>query len=243
MASPARRPNRPASRRQQRRARCGVALRYLSRMKRIGIVGTGSIGRVHARHAARVGLPVVAADGALVGILTLQDIESAEKGMTAGAACTRQMEMAFPDETLNLALRRMSRRDLGRLPVVDRANPRRLQGMLRRADIIRAYDIALTRRTAQRHREHAVRLDAMTPARVDVSDVVIEPGAPVAGKKMKEIPFPQGCLVASLRRGGEVLIPHGETVLYEGDVLVVVAQAAELQDVLRLCRLDALDKA
>jgi predicted dehydrogenase len=30
-------------------------------MKRIGIVGTGSIGRVHARHAGRVGLPVVAA--------------------------------------------------------------------------------------------------------------------------------------------------------------------------------------
>ena len=30
-------------------------------MKRIGIVGTGSIGRVHARHAARVGLPVAAA--------------------------------------------------------------------------------------------------------------------------------------------------------------------------------------
>ena len=30
-------------------------------MKRIGIVGMGSIGRVHARHAARVGLPVAAA--------------------------------------------------------------------------------------------------------------------------------------------------------------------------------------
>ena len=30
-------------------------------MKRIGIVGTGSIGRVHARHAARVGLCVAAA--------------------------------------------------------------------------------------------------------------------------------------------------------------------------------------
>lgn len=30
-------------------------------MKRIGIIGTGSIGRVHAHHAARVGLPVVAA--------------------------------------------------------------------------------------------------------------------------------------------------------------------------------------
>lgn len=30
-------------------------------MKRIGIIGTGSIGRVHARHATRVGLPVVAA--------------------------------------------------------------------------------------------------------------------------------------------------------------------------------------
>jgi len=30
-------------------------------MKRIGIIGTGSIGRVHAKHAARVGLPVAAA--------------------------------------------------------------------------------------------------------------------------------------------------------------------------------------
>ncbi|NBQ16481.1 MAG: hypothetical protein EBU31_18180 [Proteobacteria bacterium] len=38
-----------------------MVVRYLPAMKRIGIIGTGSIGRVHARHAARVGLPVVAA--------------------------------------------------------------------------------------------------------------------------------------------------------------------------------------
>ena len=58
----------------------------------------------------------------------------------------------------------MSQKDLGRLPVVSRDNPRRLVGILRRADVIRAYDIALTRRTAARHAAKQVRLDAFSPS-------------------------------------------------------------------------------
>jgi len=185
-----------------------------------------------ARHH---GLPVVDAGNRLTGILTVQDIERA-KGETVGEACTREVEVAFPDESLNLALRRMSSRDVGRLPVVARENPRQLLGVLRRVDVIHAYDIALTRRIAQRHQEHAVRLDALTPTRVDVSDVAIELGAPIMGKLMKEIPFPHECLIASVRRGGQVFIPHGQTMLLAGDVLVVVADGTAREEVLRLCR-------
>jgi CIC family chloride channel protein len=181
------------------------------------------------------GLPVVNAEGWLTGILTVQDIEHAT-GDTAGEACTREVEVAFPDETLNMALRRMSRRDVGRLPVVAREDPRKLLGILRRADVIHAYDIALTRRVAQRHQEHAVKLDALTPAHVDVSDVAVEIGAPAAGKPMKEIPFPRECVIASVRRGRQVFIPRGETVLYAGDMLVVVAEGLALAEVERLCR-------
>ncbi|MBI3174091.1 MAG: chloride channel protein [Chloroflexi bacterium] len=180
------------------------------------------------------GLPVVDAGNRLSGIITVQDIEHAT-GETVGDACTRQVEVAFPDETLNMALRRMSRRDVGRLPVVSRENPRQLLGVLRRADVIHAYDIALTRRVTQRHQEHAVRLDALTPARVDVSDIVVEIGAPSAGKRVNEIAFPQGCIIASVRRGGQVFIPRGETRLLAGDVLVVVAEGAARTEAQRLC--------
>ncbi|MGC1377914.1 MAG: chloride channel protein [Anaerolineales bacterium] len=180
------------------------------------------------------GLPVVNAEGWLTGVLTVQDIEHAT-GQTVGAACTREVEVAFPDETLNMALRRMSRRDVGRLPVVARGNPRHLLGILRRADVIHAYDIALTRRVAQRHREQAIQLDALTPARVNISDVAVEIGAQAADQAMKNIPFPQTCVIASVRRGGQVFIPRGETVLRAGDVLVVVAEGAASDDVARLC--------
>jgi CIC family chloride channel protein len=180
------------------------------------------------------GLPVMNDKGLLTGILTVQDIERA-KGETVADACTREVDVAFPDESLNMALQRMSRRDVGRLPVVARDNPRKLLGVLRRADVIQAYDIALTRRTEQRHQEHAVRLDALTPPRVDVSDMAVEIGAPAAGKRVSEIPLPHDCVIASVRRGGKVFIPRGETVLLAGDILVVVAEDAARDEVLKLC--------
>ena len=182
------------------------------------------------------GLPVVNEKGLLTGILTVEDIERAEDKTFVSEACTHQVETAFPDETLNMVLRRMSRRDIGRLPVVARDNSQKLLGVLRRADVIRAYDIALTRRTAQRHHEQTVRLDALTPTRVDVSDVTVEEHAQCAGKRMSEIPFPHESVIASVRRGRQVFIPRGETELRAGDILVVVANDEALEGVLGLCR-------
>ena len=134
-----------------------------------------------------------------------------------------------------MALRRMSRRDIGRLPIVARENPRKLLGVLRRTDIIHAYEIALTHRVAQRQQEYAVRLDALTPTKMDVWDIIVDVGAPAAGKRMKEIPFPSGCVIASVRRGAQFFIPRGETLLRPGDVIVVVAEGRAHNDVLKLC--------
>ena len=41
-------------------------------------------------------------------------------------------------------------------------------------------------------------------------------------KPLKEIRFPEGCLVAMLRRQGQTIIPKGNTVLMEGDRLTVI---------------------
>lgn len=77
--------------------------------------------------------------------------------------------------------------------------------MLRRADVIRAYELARVRRAAQSQRQSQARLDAFTPAQVQVVEVVVEAGCPAAEKRLSEIPFPAECVVVSVRRGTRVL--------------------------------------
>lgn len=187
------------------------------------------------------GLPVVDDAGALVGILTVHDIDrvlaDGRMAPAVGDVCTRDLLVAYPDEALSAALRRMSVRDVGRLPVVSRDDPRHLVGVLRRTDVVRAYDAALTRREALRHRAQQVRLGSMTG--VDVVEIRLEEGAPAAGRAMREVQWPLGSVVASLRRGRRVLIPRGETALQPGDVLAVLVESGaddEVDEVRRLCR-------
>jgi chloride channel protein, CIC family len=174
------------------------------------------------------GLPVLSDAEKLVGILTVQDIERAQAegnaDCTVGMICTRDLLLAYPDETIDAALRRMSVRDVGRLPVVARDDPRRLLGVLRRVDLVRAYDIALTRRTVLRHRAHQAQLGSAAGGNVLVRELVVEAGAPCEGRRIQEVSWPRESVIASLRRGHAVLIPHGDTVLRAGDVLVVVAE-------------------
>ncbi len=183
------------------------------------------------------GLPVMDARGKLVGVLSLQDIDRVEDKQTKVAEVyTRDILTAFPDETLSSALRLMSEHDIGRLPVVPHEDKRKLLGVLRRADVIHAYNLALARRTAQRHHEGSVRLEAITPDRVDVTDVVVNAESPIIGKKMKEISFPQDSVIASIRRGPKVIIPRGDTVIRAGDILVIVAQGKAREEAIKLCR-------
>jgi CIC family chloride channel protein len=181
------------------------------------------------------GLPVLNERGELTGILTVQDIERAEQaGETlVGEACTRDLLVAYPYETLADALRRMGVSDIGRLTVVDRDDPRRLLGVLRRTDVIRAYDLALARREALRHRAERVRLRAFSG--LNVEEVRVRDGAPCAGRRVGEVAWPRGSVIASLRRQRRTLVPRGDTVLEPGDVLAVVGEGEALQEVRKLC--------
>lgn len=183
------------------------------------------------------GLPVVDADGHLCGILTLEDVETAHtQGLparTVGDICTRQLVVAYPDETLDVALRRMSERDVGRLPVVARQDPRRLVGLLRRVDVTRAYHIAVARRTALRHRAQEVRLGILSGANVE--EIRVEPGTPCAERPVREINWPRDCLIAAIRRGNRILIPRGDTVILPGDILTVVTESDSAEALRTLC--------
>jgi chloride channel protein, CIC family len=191
------------------------------------------------------GLPVVSERGELVGILTVQDIDRVQSEgqtlQTIGEVCSRELLTTYPDETIGVALRRMSTRDIGRLPVVARDNRRKLLGVLRRTDLVRAYDIALTRRTERRHSAQQVRLGTFTGAQV--IELTIAPQAVCANQRVSAVAWPQECVLASVRRGRQVLIPHGDTILRPGDVLIAVVEGEARDQVQQLCQPDLTPEA
>jgi CIC family chloride channel protein len=188
----------------------------------------------------RHGMAVVDRMGRLVGVLTLQDIDREHGGepdkISAGQACTRDLVTAFADETLGQVLRRMSTRELGHIPVVSRDDPNRLVGWLRRVEVIRAYDIALTRRAVLRHQAQRVRLGAQLGEDVFMSEVVVKPGSPCDGHMLKDVACPSNSVVATLRRGRHLSAPNGHTTLRAGDVLLVVMEADDQEAWQNLCQ-------
>lgn len=166
------------------------------------------------------GFPVLDEKGELYGIVTLRDLERAiARGgldsLTVKDIATTSPLTAYPDEPLWVALKRLGTRDVGRLPVVDRRNPKKLIGLVRRYDIIRAYNVAIARRMELQHRAERLRLGKVTGT--EFVEVDVEEGSPVAGKPIREIPWPRDCVLISVQRGRRIIIPHGDTVLEPGD--------------------------
>ncbi len=101
------------------------------------------------------GFPVQDEQGNLYGIVTIQDLErTIEKlerdnltlrDIRVGDVATRKLVTVFPDASIWSAIRKMSPRDLERLPVVSRQDPKEMVGLISRSDILRAYDVALIR--------------------------------------------------------------------------------------------------
>ncbi len=169
------------------------------------------------------GFPVVDEQGNLVGIVSLTDYQEAAKRkdadrLTVGDIMTRDLIVAYPDETLWEALRKLGLRDVSRLPVVSRQNPRQLLGLIRRRDIIRAYNLAIARRgeIAQRLQELRVGEGDAEYIRVD-----LPADAWAVGKRVRELHLPEDCVLVSVRRGRRIIIPHGDTVLQPGDRITI----------------------
>jgi H+/Cl- antiporter ClcA/predicted transcriptional regulator len=91
----------------------------------------------------RQGTLIVDEQQRLVGIITRGDIvralgQNGGSQMTVTEAGSTDLAVTFPDEPLHAALTKMLKRDVGRLPVVDRSNPSRAVGYLGRAALLSA---------------------------------------------------------------------------------------------------------
>jgi len=153
----------------------------------------------------------------LVGVVTASDLE--RPGDTAGEVCTRRVVSVGPADPVFRAVRRMASLDVGRVPVLDPID-RRVVGVFRRGDVVRAYQRGITRSLGAQQRAQAGRLRDLSGVRF--IEVVIAPDSPLADTLVRDVAWPRNTVLTSIRRAGEVVIPTGDTHLEPGDELVVL---------------------
>jgi CIC family chloride channel protein len=93
------------------------------------------------------GFPVLDQDGGLIGVVTLEDVRNTEfQGRLArkvGDIMSRELVVAYPDESLADIILRFDRYDVGRLPVVQKEDRKKVIGVITRSDLLNAYNRAL----------------------------------------------------------------------------------------------------
>jgi CBS domain-containing protein len=88
-------------------------------------------------------LPVLCEDGELCGIVSMSDITKIARSERAhvrvAAVYSREVQSAYPDQTIHEVVERMRERHLANFPVVSRREETKLLGMVTKSDIILAY--------------------------------------------------------------------------------------------------------
>jgi len=167
--------------------------------------------------------PVVDEKGALCGIVSIQDFEkksqegNLEKRRVSDIA-TRTFVVAYPNDSVWSALRKMGARGVWQLPVVDRENPKRIIGIVGRNDIIRTYEMAMRQmqeiRRAERWRFHFTDIDRV--------ELKVRKNSPIAGKRIEDVEWPGNCLLISIRGDKIEKFPHGQDILKPGNLVVAL---------------------
>jgi CIC family chloride channel protein len=165
----------------------------------------------------------------LYGVVTLGDLQRAfetalndpdHAAKTVGDIATTEIITARPEEALWTAIRKMGVHEIGRLPVVDSHNGA-VVGLLRRHDIMNAYNVASARKLREQHIAEQVRLQTLTGAHV--LEYHIHKTSALRGQLIKDVEWPPESVIASIQRKGRLIVPHGSTVLQAGDMLTIVA--------------------
>lgn len=103
------------------------------------------------RRTGHHGFPVVNEKDELAGVVTIADVEAAIArgsltGLTVKDIASKSVVVAYPDEYIHDVFIKLGSRDVGRIPVVDRRNRKRLLGVLRRHDVLTAYSKTVLRK-------------------------------------------------------------------------------------------------
>jgi len=192
------------------------------------------------------GFPVLDEDGRLYGMVSMQDIHRtiqeidrapAHKGRSlkdimVRDVATTDLVVAYGDEPIWMAIRKMAPRDLARMPVVDRNDERRLVGIISRSEILKAYQVGLMRK--QHDQTMRERMILRTDADVQILEERVAPGSLAEGRKVSELNMHQSTSVISINRDGEVITATSDTVFAAGDLVTMFCRSRYHDEIRRM---------
>ena len=184
------------------------------------------------------GVVVLDEAGKLFGVVTVSDLRNVissnfdldETRVKDVATKRTDLLITYSDETIGQALYRMGSRGLGRLPVISREDPGHVLGLVRRQNIIRAYHLALTRRSEITNKMKQLELD--TEDHFEVIHLLVNEDSAIAGKKVSEIArlLPEDSLLISIKQDGRGVIPHGSTLISPNDYLTIIVNEDDVEN-------------
>jgi len=69
---------------------------------------------------------------------------------------------------------------------------------------------------------------------LEIVEITVGENSPVVGKSVKDIDLPPHCLLLSILRKGEIVIPSGDTVLESGDSIISLIEQQEIENLRKL---------
>ncbi|RCX13777.1 trk system potassium uptake protein TrkA [Anaerobacterium chartisolvens] len=70
----------------------------------------------------------------------------------------------------------------------------------------------------------------MKNGRIVLSEIIVKPDSPVCEKSLRDIGLPVDCVIVSIIRDEEVIIPNGYTVLRMGDLVIAVSSQHDQEE-------------
>ncbi len=172
----------------------------------------------------RRGVVVRQADGTLAGVATLADVqrvpEAARDQTAVGTVMTRDPLTVQASEPLDAVLEQLTRAGIRWAPVItpgEQSAPEHPIGVISVASIMEAYRQAVAQGTR--------RMRSLVEGTVLI-EVTMTPESWLSGKQLKQLRFPTQTLVVSIRRGGALVFPRGDTELRSGDAVTFLTNPA-----------------
>jgi trk system potassium uptake protein len=76
----------------------------------------------------------------------------------------------------------------------------------------------------------AINVDSFANQSIEVAEVILRSGSPATGRALRDLELPEGSLVVGVLRGGEALVPRGDTVLEQGDHILLITEHRRVSD-------------
>jgi trk system potassium uptake protein TrkA len=129
------------------------------------------------------------------------------------------------DDEDNILISQVGREKYGVDRIVARCNnPRNLQHfeLLGIKPAVSATDLILRLIEHEVPKYGLVHLLDLPQERLEIIELEVSQGAPGAGKKVRDLGLPDGSLVISILRDGQGFVPAGDSMVQEGDEVLVV---------------------